>query len=300
VVRYSGRTNGTGLDEQALTFFVGQGFEVQISFDGVRESQDLRSPGSFDQLDDLLDQLKDSHPTYFRHRLRIATIVTPQSLSYLPRSVAYFLEKGVRTVILAPDFTVTDGWHLSDIDRLDRAFARIFELSGRHYDETGGIPIRMFRSPPRRPPAQPHGRSLCGIMRGETPAVDTDGEVYGCGAVVSSYQELSSDSVITSLQKVRLGHIEDPQLAVRLIDYRRLTKPVGLFDDKQNNWSSYGRCGNCKYLYSCAICPVSIGYVSDNENMNRVSDFLCAFNLVSLKYRERFCAQINRARVQSS
>ena len=217
-----------------------------------------------------------------------AAVITPQSLPNLPDSVAYFLGKGVQTVVLVPDFTATDGWHEADFERLDAVFSEIFDLCRRHYGDTGEIPLRIFRSLPRDPPADTHGRSLCGIMRGEKPAVDTDGQVFGCGAVVNSYQELPAAPVSASLQKIRLGHIEDPQLPERLANYRRLTRPVGLFDNKQHNWSSYGRCGDCKYLYDCSICPVTIGYVPDNEDMNRVPDFPCAYNLVTFKYREKF------------
>jgi hypothetical protein len=45
---------------------------------------------------------------------------------------------------------------------------------------------------------------------------------------------------------------------------------------------------NCKYLAHCAICPVSIGHVPDNEDINRVPDYLCAYNQVTLAHRERF------------
>jgi len=286
--RYSVLTNGTLLDEQSFSFLARHDVETQISFDGVPESQDLRSPGSFALLDGRLDHLRASHPGFYRRRLSLATVITPQSLSNLPRSVAYFLGKGVQTVVLVPDFTATDGWHKADIEHLDAVFSGIFDLSRRHYGETGEIPLRIFRSPPRDPPAGTHGRSLCGIMRGEKPAVDTDGQVFGCGAVVSSYQELPAAPVRGSLQKIRLGHIEDPRLPERLANYRRLTRPVGLFDNKQHNWSSYGRCGDCKYLYDCSICPVTIGYLPDNEDMNRVPDFPCAYNLVTFKYRAKF------------
>lgn len=294
-VRFSVLTNGTLLDEQSMSFLVRHDVETQISFDGVPESQDLRAAGSFDVLDGCLDHMRAFHPGFYRRRLNIATVITPQSLPNLSRSVVYFLEKGVQTVVLVPDFTAVDGWHKADIERLDEVFSVIFEHSRRHHRETGEIPLRIFRSPPRDPPAGTLGRSLCGIMRGEKPAVDPEGQVFGCGAVVNSYQDLPAAPVRASLQKIRLGHIEDPRLPERLANFRNLTRPVGLFDNKQHNWSSYGRCGDCKYLYDCSICPVTIGYVTDNEDMKRVPDFPCAYNLVTFKYREKFWALRARA-----
>jgi sulfatase maturation enzyme AslB (radical SAM superfamily) len=286
--RYSVLSNGTLLDDAALSFLARHDAEIQISFDGVAEAQDARSPGSFTSLDNCLDRVRASYPVYYRRQLSTASVVTPQSLSNLPRSVGYFLSKEVPKIQLAPDFTVVDGWRPADIDRMDRAFAEVYQLCRRHYDDTGEIPLRMFQTPLAEPPAETRGRSLCGIMRGEKPAVDTNGQVFGCGAVAVSFLELPAEPVSTCFEKIRLGHIEDPELPGRLADYRRITRPVGLFDNKQHNWSSYGRCCDCKHLFDCTVCPVSIGYVRDNEDMNRVPDFVCAYNLVSLNYRERF------------
>ncbi|MGD8414206.1 MAG: hypothetical protein PVF33_08230, partial [Candidatus Latescibacterota bacterium] len=286
--RYSVLTNGTLLDDAAISFLAHHDAEIQISFDGLPESQNLRSPGSFSQLDRRLDRLRASRPDYHQRRLSTAAVVSPKTLPNLSRSIEYFLAKDVPKIQLVPDFTVTDSWRPKDIDRLDAAFAEVYELSRRHYEQTGGVPLRMFQTPPIEPPAKPHGRSLCGIMRGEKPAVDTDGQVFGCGAVVTSFLDLPAEPVNTGFEMVRLGHIADPELPGRLAHYRRITRPVGLFDHKERNWSSYGRCRDCKYLYNCSVCPVSIGYVPDNDDMNRVPDFVCAFNLVSLEYRERF------------
>jgi sulfatase maturation enzyme AslB (radical SAM superfamily) len=289
--KFSVLTNGTLIDDSIAAFLAGHNAEVQISFDGIPESQDVRSPGSFAVLDACLDRLRTNHPESFHSRLSVATVVTPKTMSNLPRSLEYFLTKGVPKVVLVPEFSGMDGWSPPDIDRLDAAFADVYELSRRHHEQAGEIPLRMFQTPPVEPPTRPHGRSLCGIMRGEKPAVDTDGQVYGCGAAVTSLLDLPAGPVMAGFEKVRLGHIEDPELPGRLAHYRRVTRPVGLFDRKQDNWSSYGRCRDCKYLYHCTVCPVSIGYVRENDDMNRVPDFVCAFNLVSLYYRERFWAR---------
>jgi len=286
--RFSVLTNGTLLDDSTAAYLVGHDAEVQISFDGVPESQDVRSPGSFAILDGCLDGMRTTHPEYYCRRLSVATVVSPRTMSNLPRSLGYFLAKGVPEVVLAPEFTGMDGWSPSDIDGLDETFAELCEMSRRHYADTGEIPLKLFRTPPVEMATRPQGRSLCGIMRGEKPAVDADGQVFGCGSIVTSFLDLPAEPVNACFGKVRLGHIEDPELPERLAHYRRVTRPVGLFDHKQDNWSSYGRCRDCKYLYDCTVCPVSIGYVADNEDMNRVPDFVCAFNLVSLSYRERF------------
>ena len=44
-------------------------------------------------------------------------------------------------------------------------------------------------------------------------------------------------------------------------------------------------------MTTCGVCPVSIGHQPGNTDPDRIPDFLCAYNLVSLKHREQFPAQ---------
>ena len=81
------------------------------------------------------------------------------------------------------------------------------------------------------------------------------------------------------------------QLARRFAAYPRAARAARIFDDKQDKYSSYARCGECRFLATCAVCPVSIGHQPGNEDPRRIPDFLCAYNLVSLAYRERFPRQ---------
>jgi hypothetical protein len=39
------------------------------------------------------------------------------------------------------------------------------------------------------------------------------------------------------------------------------------------------------------VCPISIGHQPGNTDPDRIPDFQCAYNLVSLEYRERFPVQ---------
>ena len=90
------------------------------------------------------------------------------------------------------------------------------------------------------------------------------------------------------LEALRMGGVENLDLDSRRAVYPSAARATGLFTDKQDKYSSYGRCGECRFLDSCSICPVSIGHQPGNTDPRRVPDFLCAYNLVSLKYRELF------------
>ena len=65
-------------------------------------------------------------------------------------------------------------------------------------------------------------------------------------------------------------------------------RAAGIFHDKEEKHSSYGRCADCRHIATCGVCPASIGHIPGNTDPHRVPDLICAFNLVASKYRERF------------
>ena len=140
----------------------------------------------------------------------------------------------------------------------------------------------------------PLGLSMCGVGRGDSPAVDVDGQVHGCVMFTESYQVFPTEFLKSRLEAMRMGHVQAADLADRFKAYPRAARKARIFDDKQDKYSSYGRCGECRFLSTCAVCPVSIGHQPGNEDPRRVPDFLCAYNLVSLKYRQQFPLQPDR------
>jgi radical SAM protein with 4Fe4S-binding SPASM domain len=129
---------------------------------------------------------------------------------------------------------------------------------------------------------------MCGVGRGETAAVDVDGQVHGCVMFADSYQVFPTIFLRNRLEAMRMGRVQDPGFAARLAAYPAAARAAEIFHNKQDKYSSYGKCADCRYMPRCAICPVSIGNALGNTDPRRIPDFLCAYNLVSLKYRERF------------
>jgi hypothetical protein len=70
--------------------------------------------------------------------------------------------------------------------------------------------------------------------------------------------------------------------------YEDAVRRTEIFHDKQDKYSSYARCGSCRFLTTCGVCPVSIGHRRGGEDPHRVPDLQCAFYLVSLSYQARF------------
>jgi sulfatase maturation enzyme AslB (radical SAM superfamily) len=287
-VRYHMVTNGTLLREEQLAFLVGHGFEVQLSFDGVPSAQDLRGPGTFAVLDRLLDRLREDHPEFLERKLTVALTLLPSTIPYLADSIEYFLGKHVQKVTVSPALTHQPGWRTELMAELDAQFARVFRASLRHYRRTGQVPLQVFRRERGGDARRPQKLSMCGVGRGEVATVDVDGGVHGCVMFADSYQKFTTPFLRTRLEAMRMGDLRDPRLPERLAAYPAAARAAGIFDDKQDKYSSYGRCGECRFLATCGVCPVSIGHQPGNTDPHRVPDYQCAYNLVSLKYRERF------------
>lgn len=282
-------TNGTLVGDEETRFLIRNRFDLQLSFDGVPVVQALRGRQTFAVLDQLLDRLREEHPAYFRKRLKIAMTLTAATLPHLADSVAYFLRKGVPEVELTPVATHDPLWRREMIDELDQQFSRVFALSLRHYRRTGEVPFVLFRRGSGDGSIHaPEGGAMCGAPSGRTVAVDVDGQVQGCAVFVESYQRFPSPFLRQRVEAMRMGDLRATDFAERLRAYPQAARAAGIFHGKENKRSSYGRCADCRFLATCAICPASIGHIPGNADPDLIPDFPCAYNLVALAYREKF------------
>lgn len=288
-VQYDMVTNGTLLREEQAAFLAEHDFEVRLSFDGVPAAQDLRGKGTFEPLDRLLDRLRRERRGFFEANLSVGLTLLPRTIPYLADSIDYFLAKGVQEIAVTPAITYEPDWRLDRIDELEAQVARVFRSCRRHYRRTAEVPFLLFRKS-ADDPCRPDRISMCGVGRGEVLAVDVDGQVHGCVTFAGSYQTFPTTFLRSRLDAMRMGDVRHPELVDRMAAYPAAARAAGLFYDKQDKYSSYGRCGECRFLGVCAVCPVSIGHQPGNTDPDRVPDFACAYNLVSLKYRERFPA----------
>lgn len=286
-VQFDILTNGTLLRSEQADYLARHRFIAQLSFDGVPAAQDIRGRGTFVVLDRLLDRLRSDHPRFFA-RLSVSLTLLPATVQYLPASIDYFLEKGLREVAIAAAFTHQAEWSQERIAELDHAFHQVYRSCLRHLAHTGLEPLVTFRQEGHDPTTRPATRSMCGVDRAEIVAVDVDGQVHGCLLFVPSYQSFPSAFLQTRLEAMRLGGLDSAGLRERFAAYPAAVRAARIFHDKQDKYSSYGRCGECRFLSRCGVCPISIGQQAGNPDPHRVPDWQCAYNLVSLEYRERF------------
>ena len=285
---YTLATNGLLLDRDRLRFFAEQvDVSIQLSFDGVAESQVLRGESTFAKLDTLLDETRIRFPAFYRQRLRIAMTVSPDTLRYLGDSVKYFLAKDLHDLDISPIFTDSSSWRVEDIELWRAQLQAAFDASVDHFVRTGRIPVSLFRGGGRSSGGT--RATMCGVTRGQKIAIDVDGSASGCLLFVDSYQKLPNDFLERQTEPARLGSVFDPEpLHASRTELRRGLERSEIFMRPDEKYSSYGRCADCEWVNSCSVCPMSIGHSSGNRDPRWVPDFLCAFNLVSLPLKEEF------------
>ena len=294
-VRFGLSTNGTLLDEANIAFLVENGFEVQLSFDGVPGAQDLRGRGTFKALDGTLGHVSRRHPAFFTADLSIALTLSLGTLPHLADSVEYFLAKDVRELVLSPDITLGWGWNEEQTQELDVQFERIYEASLNHLEAKGRIPLPLFRGTGNGSERPADGDLVCSAARGTNLIVDVDGRVHTCSLLVPSYQALTSELLLKQTRSMELGSLlaHDFWRGYSRFREKRLDAEMFTFRNKRRS-ASYGRCGECQYLPDCTVCPVSIGHLPDNDDPYLVPDFVCAFNRVSIEHARRFTAAVVR------
>jgi sulfatase maturation enzyme AslB (radical SAM superfamily) len=287
-IRYWMSTNGLLLTREIADFLQEHKFNIQLSFDGIAAAQDYRGTCTFEILDRLLDSLQSNQPYLFRHKLGVAMTVVPPTIRHMANSVEYFITKGISEISIAPGTTHYPGWAAGDISELDTQIARISDISRRHLDRTGKVPVKIFRKAREGIFPTDRRHRPCRGLSGRALVIDADGQGYGCPFFAESYQEFSAGSRMSNLKALRLGNIRDPgfpeRRAAALQAAGRLAPPGW----EERCHSSYGPCRDCQYRTGCSICPVSIWSKPDDPDPFRVPDFICAFNRVMLKYRESF------------
>jgi sulfatase maturation enzyme AslB (radical SAM superfamily) len=284
-------SNGTLIQERHIRFFADRRFNIQISFDGSPAAQALRGQGTFERLDRLLDRLKYQEPMLFQARLRVAVTVAIQGVPHLADSIDHLLGKGVREIALSPAMGQVLPWRPSDIDLLDSQMSRVFDSSILHYQRTGRVPLLLFRKDTKERAGSRRSRLICNAAEGSAITVDVDGQVYSCAMCAESFQAFPDTPLRRRLTGMRLGDVRDAELSDRLRALPASAVATGIFDRKEAKYSSYGRCGTCRFLASCAVCPMAVARDPAHTDPDRLPDFLCAFNQVALAYRKRFPRQ---------
>jgi sulfatase maturation enzyme AslB (radical SAM superfamily) len=284
-------TNGLLLDDETIAFVADHDVHVHLSMDGRPPAQDLRGRGTFARLDRLLTRLREDRRFFFEERLKIAVTVCRQNVPVLADSVDYLLDVGVTAIGMTPAMTADAGWTDHDTAELDRQFAAISRRGRALYEQTGRVPLELFRRS-ERDGAADASRTGCTIGDGHALVVDVAGRAVPCPLFSQGYHTPGNPLLDEAAACIAcIGDVAGSDVAARIAACGERLHALPLFEARTRRYSSWGRCAECPYRERCFICPVSTGLIPGNTDPNRVPDFQCAFSRVSLAWRDRFPPQ---------
>jgi MoaA/NifB/PqqE/SkfB family radical SAM enzyme len=278
-LRYVLLTNGILLDDETIDFCARHAFELQISFDGV--AQEMRAPDTSAVLESRLRRLLGGWPDYARAHVTVAVTVAPPAAGRLAETVELLMELGVPRISLAPELAPRAG--TAD---LDAQFERIERLSRERFARDGSVPLLGLR--PGAPPSD--CGSLCGAAHALQPAVDVDGRVYGCALLVEPALAGAAPWMRAEMRRLAIGRIDDSGLDRRMDEFVTRAARSPLLAGRERRHSVRGRCVDCEWAATCAVCPVAAGLLAGNDDPGRVPDFACDFARAALGARARFLA----------
>jgi sulfatase maturation enzyme AslB (radical SAM superfamily) len=286
--RFALCTNGTLISDFVADYLDEYEFDIRLSFDGVQQAQGFRGSGTFNILDGILDSLRSRHPQLYKHRLQILLTVIPETVHFLAESVNYLLQKDIRQILISPCITPYPARDKDGINELDAEFARVAENSLNHLQHSGTVPVAILRKAGNEIPRKGERHPPCRALTGDSLTMDLDGLLYTCPLLVESYQIFPSGSLMEQASSLKIGDVRDPEARKRRAALGKSVPPGNLLKALASCGSSYGNCSECEHHTQCIVCPVSVWQGSNAAGPYRVPDFVCAFNRVAIKYRDRF------------
>jgi hypothetical protein len=256
--------------------------------DGIAPAQSLRGGGTHARLERLLDDILHKRGDLVRHRLKIAVTLSPAMIRYLPASVDWFIRKGVSAFGVSPQNGPVR-WRTDDIHQLELCFKEVSATSVRHYVTTGEVPFLLFRKSFSEDDR--HSSGTCRVEQGNVVAMDVDGSASACLAATPTYQTNPVPAMQAAVDALRLGPAWAAEFPQRVSQMKAAAATFGIFSHPERQYSSYRKCSDCEFLGRCHICPLASASIPGWDDPYRVSDFLCAFNQVTLAARDRFPAQ---------
>jgi sulfatase maturation enzyme AslB (radical SAM superfamily) len=284
-LRWEVITNGLLLNEEAVDFLDAHDFAVTVSFDGVREAQAERRRGSFDRLDDLLIRLRRSRPAFFE-RLTVAMTISPATVPYFARSVAYFVASGIRHLTYKPSVPGSD-WEPARIRELEVQWSALTAAVRAHAERTGREAISLFGDG-LEPARTDRGDWICSVADGDSVTIDVDGRAYGCVVAAGSYQAATAPVLRDAVDALALGPADASTFDAALASLRERARACGAYTHPEQRYSSYRRCADCEFLGRCSACPLAAASDLGWPDPRRVPDFVCAWNQAWLAHADRF------------
>lgn len=286
-VRFRLLTNGLLLNERVLSWLDRHEIELQLSCDGIRTSQERRSPGTFDRLERVMARMRSRHAAYLQSRVSVTVTLVPETIPDLAASISHLMVHGAARIGLSPAMDVPCR-RTGLLGELDDQFGEIFRVSLDHYRMAGVVPFAPFRRSPFDL-FRSRSRWECQAPLARALTVDSDGGLSACLLASRSYTagRRLGPAVRRAVGALRLdasdGSLDDQRRAVAA----RASGARILASDARRH-SDWGDCRDCRWARQCRVCPLTTSGKTDSQGSLYVPPLLCAFSQVASKYRERF------------
>ncbi|MFC2163771.1 radical SAM protein [Acidobacteriota bacterium] len=264
---YSITTNGSLIDDEALSFFDQHKFSVIMSFDGL--AQDIsRQKGSFDRLVDVTKKLLDS-PNI---KLTVNCVFSPETVDLLSKSLQFIMEMAVPNIYFTVSASIP--WDASSILKLEKELTEVRRFSLKFFEETDTIPIDIFRESMKK--------ILYSCDAGQNRMVlSPDGKLWGCPAFHNYFygNEGSQEYLNYSF-----GDIDT------FIDNHRTIYPKvsenHSYLRQENYFTSQESCADCLNLEGCDACPIYSAFCT--STIGEIADWICRIKKIFRRERECF------------
>ena len=175
-VRFKMTTNGTLLDEAFLRFANEHRLEIALSHDGLlQDVQRVTRDGSptMARLEPIVDLLLKYQP----NAVAMQTVM-PSTVDRMAESVEWLYDRGFSRINTAIDYRKDAGWDDGSMAILAEQYARIADLSERHFDDARPLLYLNFMS---KISAYLNDRPCLECKLGmRQPSVAPDGAIYPC------------------------------------------------------------------------------------------------------------------------
>ncbi|RME56041.1 MAG: radical SAM protein [Deltaproteobacteria bacterium] len=291
-ISYELLTNGLLLDRAKIGFYVQHGFDLQLSFDGVPEAQNDRGLHTFEKLDRALNLLAE-HPRFYRRNLRISLTITSRNIPYLAESIAYFRRKGIARVSIEPVTTFDGGWTPERLDEIERQIEAVYQSELARFRKTGRHFVDNFV--PTEETGTPYTPKYeCCAGAGSNISVDPYGEMTGCTFFLRYLRRWNMPLLDRETPADR-GNVQNLEKAIDERTYERLVyKESRFWAFKHEKHTPDEDCNQCPHKTECHGCPLSAGYIPDNDDPTLIPRWVCRFNKAVLPRRYAF-AHLYRA-----
>ncbi len=249
------KTNGLLLDTAMVDLLAAHDVALQLSFDGPRAQDRQRGGRTFAKLDRLLRAIRRRHPDYWRRRVGVAAVFTPETVGDLPAVAAYFLARDVRQFALAPVCGLP-AWGEEACATLADRLQAVYDLAAAHRSRSGDselrLPCRATRAAARAAPA-----AVCGAGLRACFTVDARGDVHGCVQLARAAAAELAPRTRRLARALAHGNVGEADFTDRWL--RRADPARGLpVLRSRAGWTSGGRsCAACPLVDDCRVCPLA-------------------------------------------